>query len=69
MLQQALAESQAAESHATESQQTESHAGVASSTTAASVDSAFAFLLPPHDAKDTATNATNKNTNFFIYLN
>ena len=62
-------ESQQTESQATESQQTESQAGVASSTTvAASVDSAFAFLLPPHDAKDTATNATNKNTNFFIFF-
>ena len=68
MSQQAFAESQATESQATESQQalTESQAGLASSTTAAYVDSAFAFLLPPHDAKDTATYATNKNTNFFI---
>ena len=42
---------------------------VSSTTTAEeSAASEFAFWLPPQDAKDTATNATNKNTNFFIFF-
>jgi guanyl-specific ribonuclease Sa len=63
------AESTAAESAATA---VESTTGAASSTvsTAAvesTVDSLLAALLP-QDAKDTAANATNKNTNFFIFF-
>ena len=47
--------------------------GAASSTTVASTDAesdAFSELaaLLPQDAKDTAANATNKNTNFFIFF-
>ena len=60
------AESVAAESTAAESATT----GVASSTTVA-VESTFASLLAalfPQEAKDTAANATNKNTNFFIFF-
>ena len=64
----------AAESTAAESATTavESTTGAASSTvsTAAvesTVDSLLAALLP-QDAKDTAANATNKNTNFFHFL-
>ena len=64
----------AAESTAAESATTavESTTGAASSTvsTAAvesTVDSLLAALLP-QDAKDTAANATNKNTNFFTFF-
>jgi hypothetical protein len=62
-----------AESTAAESTAAESTTGAASSTTVAAiesestVDSELAALLP-QDAKETAANATNKNTNFFIFF-
>ena len=63
-----LAESQQTESAHTESQQTESlQQAVESTVQESAVVSAFC-VLPPHDAKDTATTAANINTNFFIFF-
>ena len=63
----------AAESTAAESATTavESTTGAASSTVSTAAESAASSLLAallPQDAKDTAANATNKNTNFFIFF-
>lgn len=52
-----------------ESAQTESQVSFTTSTTTESTVSVWLFAaLLPHDAKDTATNAANKNTNFFIFF-
>ena len=58
---------------AAESQTTaaESTTGAASSTTATESESDATSLLAalfPQEAKETAANATNKNTNFFIFF-
>ena len=71
-LSHAFVESQAAESP--QQVLVESQAGVAYSITVAATtesdatSSELEALLPPQDAKDTAANATNKNTNFFIFF-
>ena len=61
-----------AESFAAESATAvESTTGAASSTVSTAAESAAVSLLAallPQEAKDTAANATNKNTNFFIFF-